>query len=152
MKLSNSEGVHKLFDNFHTGDALPGNHFAPSQFFLLSRKLATKSVPKRTNITDQSNVPNFRTALLPPTLITPIVVEQCLFNHPTFEWNDVPHATGYIIEISTNAGFTSTFTNTVVTSSIFIRTTDLPFGAIPYIDASYPTGQMVRATGQRHAH
>ena len=42
----------------------------------------------------------------------------------------MPHATGYRIEISTNAGFTSTFTNTVVTSSIFIRTTDLPFGDV----------------------
>jgi CSLREA domain-containing protein len=79
-----------------------------------------------------SNVRNFRTALVPPTLVTPIEAEQMLVNRPTFEWDDVPGADDYRIQISNNVGFTSTLTNATVTSSTYTRTADLPFGATLY--------------------
>lgn len=81
---------------------------------------------------DWSNVRNFRTALLPPTLVTPVEAEQMLVNRPTFEWDDVPGADDYRIQISNNIGFTSTLTNATVTSSTYTRTTDLPFGVTLY--------------------
>jgi hypothetical protein len=79
-----------------------------------------------------SNVRSFRTALLPPTLVTPVEAEQMLVNRPTFEWDDVPGADEYRIQISNNAGFTSTLANATVTSSTYTRTTDLPFGVTLY--------------------
>ena len=79
-----------------------------------------------------SAVRSFRTALLPPTLVTPNDAEQMLVNRPTFEWDDVAGATGYRIQISNNVGFTSTLTNATVTSSTYTRTSDLPFGVTLY--------------------
>jgi CSLREA domain-containing protein len=75
---------------------------------------------------------NFRTALLPPTLTTPNDAEQLLNNRPTFDWVDVPGATGYRIEISSDPiNFSSPIIGNV-TPSTYTPTSDLPVGATLY--------------------
>jgi hypothetical protein len=74
---------------------------------------------------------NFRTALLPPTLISPNDAEQLLNNRPTFDWSDVPGVTGYRIQIANNIGFSPTVTNTIITPSTYTPAADLPVGAPP---------------------
>ncbi|MFT3895357.1 MAG: hypothetical protein QM730_27340 [Anaerolineales bacterium] len=71
----------------------------------------------------------FRTALLPPTLTSPTQGEHILNNRPSFNWEDVPNATGYTIQIST----TNTFTTPIVGSpmlSNFTPAADLPKGVL----------------------
>jgi hypothetical protein len=80
-----------------------------------------------------SNVRNFRTALLPPTLIAPNDAEQLANSRPTFDWNDVAGATGYRIEISSDPiNFSSPVTARNVTPSTYTQTVDLPTGLIMY--------------------
>lgn len=79
-----------------------------------------------------SGVRSFRTALLPPTLINPNDTAQLLSNRPIFDWADIPGVTGYRIQIANNIGFSPTLTNTVVTSSTYMPTADLPAGTTLY--------------------
>lgn len=79
-----------------------------------------------------SNTRHFDTALLPPMLIAPAEAEQLSNNRPTFDWDDVPDATGYRIEISDDP---VNFSNPIVanvTPSVYTRTSDLPAGETLY--------------------
>ncbi len=66
---------------------------------------------------------SFRTALPAPDLI-PVVLPHHL--RPTFEWNDVPGATGYGIVISAYADFSLPVVSTAVSSSSYTPIIDLP--------------------------
>jgi hypothetical protein len=79
-----------------------------------------------------SAVRNFRTALLPPMLITPANASSTINRRPVFDWSDVTSATGYRIQIANNLGFAPTVTNTVVTPSTYTPTADLPAGTTLY--------------------
>ena len=79
-----------------------------------------------------STVRSFRTALLPPTLVIPSDAAQMQINRPTFEWDDVPGATDYRIQISNNTDFTNILAASTVTSSTYARPSDLPFGRTLY--------------------
>jgi hypothetical protein len=77
-----------------------------------------------------SLVRTFRTALLPPTLTTPLDAENLLYNRPTFDWNDVPGATGSILQVSKNSIFTQLAGTYSVTPSTYTPTTNLPANMI----------------------
>ena len=71
----------------------------------------------------------FRTVMLPPALTWPAQSEHVFSLRPTFDWENVPNATGYTIQIST----TNTFTAPIVgnpTLSTFTPATDLPIGVL----------------------
>ena len=72
---------------------------------------------------------SFRTAILPPDLAAPSQDEHILNLRPTFNWDDVPNATGYTIQISTTNTFASPITGNPMLST-FTPATDLPKGVI----------------------
>jgi hypothetical protein len=73
-----------------------------------------------------SLVRTFRTALLPPLQSAPLDAEDLLNNRPTFDWDDVPGATGYSIQISKNSGFTLMVGTYPATLSTYTPTVNLP--------------------------
>jgi hypothetical protein len=79
-----------------------------------------------------SLVRTFRTALLPPTLTTPLDADNLLNNRPTFTWGAVSGATGYTIQISKNSSFTPLVTGVQVTPATYTPTKDLPVGTTLY--------------------
>jgi len=82
---------------------------------------------------DWSTTFTFRTALLPPTLVSPTPGEILGTTRPTFDWNDVPGATGYTLQVGQNPAFTLLSLNTPVITSTFTMATDLlPKGAMLY--------------------
>jgi uncharacterized repeat protein (TIGR02543 family) len=56
----------------------------------------------------------FRTAMTPPVLSTPADGAATLTRRPTFDWEDVPGATGYTLQVSRN----NTFTQIVHTGTV----------------------------------
>jgi hypothetical protein len=56
----------------------------------------------------------FRTAMTPPVLSTPAAGAATLTRRPTFDWEDVPGATGYTLQVSRN----NTFTQIVHTGTV----------------------------------
>ncbi len=72
---------------------------------------------------------SFRIAILPPDLAAPSQDEHILSLHPTFNWNDVPNATGYMIQISTTDAFVKPIVGNPMLST-FTPATDLPKGVI----------------------
>jgi hypothetical protein len=79
-----------------------------------------------------SAVRYFRTALTPPTLVSPNEANHLLTLRPTFDWDDVPGATGYTIQISTNGTTFASPTTGSPASSNFTPTADLKRGAPLY--------------------
>lgn len=73
-----------------------------------------------------SAVRSFRTAVTPPTLLSPANGADLLSNRPTFDWDDVPGATGYTLQISTLPTFSSLLASVTVAPSTYTPPTDLP--------------------------
>ena len=69
---------------------------------------------------------NFRTAVVPPTLSVPPDGQDLLINRPTFDWEDVSGATGYILQLSRNTLFTSLYGTFYLTLSTYTASYDLP--------------------------
>jgi hypothetical protein len=69
----------------------------------------------------------FRTALLPPNLVSPSGVINT--DRPTFDWDAVTNATGYGLQVSKNSGFTllaGTYSITSGSTTEYTPTADLP--------------------------
>jgi hypothetical protein len=79
-----------------------------------------------------SPVRYFRTAILPPTLQAPDHGFNLLNNRPTFDWDDVPGATGYTIKISRNSAFTSLVGTYLVSPSTYTPVANLPANVTLY--------------------
>jgi hypothetical protein len=73
-----------------------------------------------------SLVRSFRTAILPPTLTLPLDGNDLLNNRPTFDWDDMPGATSYTLQISRNNTFTFLVGTFLVTPSTYTPTVALP--------------------------
>ncbi|HLO33505.1 MAG TPA: choice-of-anchor Q domain-containing protein [Anaerolineales bacterium] len=69
---------------------------------------------------------SFRTALVPTTLAAPADANPELTLHPSFEWGDVPNATGYTLQISKNSAFTLLALTAQTTASNYTPTGNLP--------------------------
>jgi hypothetical protein len=77
-----------------------------------------------------SNVGNFRTAIRPPNLITPINEAQTTDRLPLFDWNNIEGASSYTIHISNNPAFAPILMNKTVISSNFTPIFNLPLGTL----------------------
>lgn len=75
---------------------------------------------------------SFRTAVLPPTLTAPSDTESLLNRRTTFDWNDVPGATSYTIQISTKDNFSVVNISANVSSSTFTPTINLAADTLYY--------------------
>ncbi len=73
-----------------------------------------------------SSVRSFRTALTPPTLVSPAEAVDSLELRPVFDWDDVPTATGFTIQISRNFAFTQVIHTGNPTTSTYSPTASLP--------------------------
>jgi hypothetical protein len=77
-----------------------------------------------------SGARTFRTALLAPTLAAPPDGTVTANRRPVFDWSDVPGATSYTIQVSTNSLFTSFIVNASSGGSTFTPTSDLPLNKV----------------------
>jgi hypothetical protein len=77
-----------------------------------------------------SLVRTFRTAIAPPTLLTPTDGAFTTNRRPAFDWADMAGASGYTIQVSKNSTFTSIVVNKTVVLSTFTPTVDLPIGTL----------------------
>jgi hypothetical protein len=76
-----------------------------------------------------SLVRTFRTAIAPPTLLTP--ADTATTNRkPMFDWAGMAGASGYTIQVSKNSAFTSIVVNKTVVTSTYTPTADLPIGTL----------------------
>ena len=85
-----------------------------------------------------SNTFSFRTAITPPTLLTPANTTTLVNNlnndntntppNPLFTWIDVPYATQYVLQVSTSSTFGSFILNVTLANSVasYTPTKDLP--------------------------
>ncbi|MFZ5902164.1 MAG: M4 family metallopeptidase [Chloroflexota bacterium] len=89
-----------------------------------------RSVNTLDEVSTWSAVRYFRTALLPPGLITPWGAVSTL--RPTFDWIDTAGATSYTIQISREPDFSPLILNKTVTSSTYVPTTNLPANTLLY--------------------
>ena len=74
----------------------------------------------------------FRTALLPPTLVSPAEAFASPELRPAFDWNDVATATGYTIQVSKNQQFTQVIHTGNPIVSTYVPTVDLPKNTLLY--------------------
>jgi hypothetical protein len=74
----------------------------------------------------------FRTSLLPPTLLSPAYLEVPNNLRPLLDWNDVPGATGYGVEVSLYPDFSSKVITLAVTESQYQPQNDLPRNKVLY--------------------
>jgi hypothetical protein len=80
-----------------------------------------------------SNVFSFRTAILPPVLVSPADGDLTITTRrPVLDWGDVTGASGYAVQISKVANFASTMMTGVPTDSAFTPTSDLPANTLLY--------------------
>jgi hypothetical protein len=77
-----------------------------------------------------SLVRTLRTAIAPPTSLTPAEGASTTNRRPAFDWADMAGASGYTIQVSRNAGFTSIVVNKTVVTSTYVPTVDLPIGTL----------------------
>lgn len=75
---------------------------------------------------------SFKTAVLPPDLLSPGKDELLKTNRPLFDWSDVDTATGYFIQVSTSSSFSTLLTSATVTTSAYTSTVNLPAGVPIY--------------------
>ncbi|HSA99630.1 MAG TPA: Ig-like domain-containing protein, partial [Anaerolineales bacterium] len=73
-----------------------------------------------------STVRSFRTALLPPSDLTPDGGMTVSSRKPVLDWDTVDGAEGYSIQISTSSSFGSLLVNTSTTTNTFTPSTNLP--------------------------
>ncbi len=69
---------------------------------------------------------SLRTALPMPALLSPADGAVVTGLRPVFDWSDVPGATGYTIQVSAYATFSSLLVNKVVSASTYTPTANLP--------------------------
>jgi fibronectin type 3 domain-containing protein len=75
-----------------------------------------------------STVRSFRTAILPPSLITPANNGTLNTQRPNFDWGDVSGASGYQIQISKYSSMKYPLIDVNVSSSNYLSTKNLPVG------------------------
>jgi hypothetical protein len=69
---------------------------------------------------------SFKVVIPPPVLTTPPDGENLLHNRPVFDWDDVPDAAGYTLQISKNNTFTQLVGTYPVTLSTYTPLVNLP--------------------------
>jgi len=79
-----------------------------------------------------SSVRYFKAAILPATLTSPPDGTSLPTRRPTFDWQDVSGASGYLIRISRYSNFSSVLISVTVTPSIYTPTSDLPANTLLY--------------------
>jgi multiple sugar transport system substrate-binding protein len=86
------------------------------------------------NYSAWSAVRTFRTKLSAPVAISPVGGVTVGSLKPAFDWQDVPGATGYAIQVSRNTAFSSLVVNKTISTatSTYIPTTNLPAGTTLY--------------------
>ncbi len=72
-----------------------------------------------------SAVRSFKTPLAVTTLVSPGDTQSLLTDRPIFDWDDVPGATQYVLQVSASNIFGSLLVNTTVNSSEYAMTRDL---------------------------
>jgi hypothetical protein len=77
-----------------------------------------------------SAVSSFRTAFLPPALLSPATGTTLPTTRPTFTWNAVSGATGYALQASTSSTFATYLVNVPVSGTSYTPVINLP-GGIP---------------------
>jgi hypothetical protein len=73
-----------------------------------------------------SAVRSFRSALLPPTLVSPAESFVSKELRPHFDWGDVAGASGYTLQISKSGSFSPAYLTVSPAVSSFVPTADLP--------------------------
>jgi hypothetical protein len=98
------------------------------------RVRAVNTVVGVENFSAWSAVRSFRTRLSPPVAISPIGGVTAGSLKPVFDWQDVPGATGYTIQVSRNIGFSSLVVNKTISTatSTYTPTTNLPAATTLY--------------------
>jgi hypothetical protein len=74
----------------------------------------------------------FRTAMQTPALLAPALNAAITTVRPSFDWGDVNGASGYTIQISTHADFSTNLINTSPNNSTYTATVNLPRGVTLY--------------------
>lgn len=74
----------------------------------------------------------FRTAILPPKLLSPVNGTVLLHRRPSFDWGNVVGASSYTLQISKYSNFSSLMVNTPATASNFTLPADLPANSTLY--------------------
>jgi uncharacterized protein YbdZ (MbtH family) len=77
-----------------------------------------------------SAVRTFRTAIAPPTLVSPADGSETTNRRPTFDWSDVPGATSDTLQVATNNLFTTFIINVSPSASTYTMTVDLPLNKV----------------------
>lgn len=72
-----------------------------------------------------STVRNFRTPLETPVLASPIGGVLLDIDRPTFDWNDIPGAANYTLQISTTSNFSTGLITRTVPGSSYVMPSDL---------------------------
>jgi hypothetical protein len=75
---------------------------------------------------------SFRAAVLPPSLVSPLDTAALLDRRPAFDWTDVDGASGYTLQVSRYANFSSVLKTVTSTTSAYTMTADLPANTVLY--------------------
>lgn len=73
-----------------------------------------------------SSVRNFKTPLVQPVPLSPTENESLLTDRATFDWDVVPGATSYILQVSRVENFSTPLINATVNTTAYSMTKDLP--------------------------
>jgi len=79
-----------------------------------------------------SAVRYFRTAMLPPTLISPTLSDTVTLIRPPFDWQDVAGPTSYTIQVSRYSNFSTLLVNATAVNSTYIPVVNMPRTVILY--------------------
>ncbi|MEW6239330.1 MAG: glycoside hydrolase domain-containing protein [Chloroflexota bacterium] len=74
----------------------------------------------------------FRAAILPPSLVSPLDATALLDRRPAFDWTDAEGASGYTLQVSRYANFSSVLKTVTYTTSAYTMTADLPANTVLY--------------------
>jgi hypothetical protein len=75
---------------------------------------------------------SFRTALPPPTLLSPAYLEVPNTLRPVLDWGDVAGATGYGLQVSIYPNYSYPFLSLAMTTSTYTPAADLPRNSVLY--------------------
>lgn len=73
-----------------------------------------------------SSVRNFKTPLSQPVTVSPGEAESLLTDRPTFDWDVVPGAANYLLQVSRVGNFSTLLVNATVTGTEYTMTKDFP--------------------------
>jgi hypothetical protein len=74
----------------------------------------------------------FRTAILPPALLLPSNGQVLTGLRPTFDWQDVPGASSYSLQVARDSAFSSLLVNAAISGSGYVPAANLPAGVTLY--------------------